>query len=60
MMFYSWSIMDEKWEEAVGQYRSGKLTGKEEFFFEEQGLSCDLSVYNFLHKFAGWLTNQND
>ena len=28
MMFYSWSIMDEKWEEAVGQYRSGKLTGK--------------------------------
>ena len=27
MMFYPWSIMDEKWEEAVGQYRSGKLTG---------------------------------
>jgi hypothetical protein len=35
MMFYSWSIMDEKWEEAVEQYRSGKLTGKEEFLFEE-------------------------
>ena len=34
-MFYSWSIMDEKWEEAVAQYRSGKLTGKEEFLFEE-------------------------
>ena len=32
MMFYSWSIMDEKWEEAVEQYRSGKLTGKEELF----------------------------
>ena len=31
MMFYPWSIMDEKWEEAVRQYRSGKLTGKEEF-----------------------------
>ena len=28
MMFYPWAIMDEKWEEAVGQYRSGKLTGK--------------------------------
>ena len=28
MMFYSWSIMDEKWKEAVEQYRSGKLTGK--------------------------------
>jgi len=27
MMFYPWSIMDEKWEEAVEQYRSGKLTG---------------------------------
>ena len=27
MMFYSWSIMDEKWQEAVEQYRSGKLTG---------------------------------
>ena len=31
MMFYPWPIMDEKWEEAVRQYRSGKLTGKEEF-----------------------------